>query len=155
MKQWHFLGVFILSFFSSIAVASEGDVSEHYFRGMHFLASYSGCDTEALGNVEQLKQEMLEAVQTCGATILDQTSYLFPPNGLTMVFLLSESHASIHTYPEHGACFVDLFTCGEKCSSIQFDQALRKYLRPQKVDSKRILRDEGISEAVDLLFLAN
>ena len=86
MKQWHFLGVFILSFFSSIAVASEEDASEHYFRGMHFLASYSGCDTEALGNVEQLKQEMLEAVQTCGATILDQTSYLFPPNGLTMVF---------------------------------------------------------------------
>jgi S-adenosylmethionine/arginine decarboxylase-like enzyme len=65
---------------------------------------------------------------------------------LTMVFLLSESHASIHTYPEHGACFVDLFTCGNKCSGEKFDQALREYLKPAHVTARVLIRDEGIAE---------
>lgn len=146
MNQWRFLCVFILSFFTSMGMAGEETASPYCFRGTHFLANYSGCDKEALESIEQLKQVMLEAVQKCGATVLDHITYLFPPNGLTMVILLSESHASIHTYPEHGACFIDLFTCGEKCSSVQFDQILQSYLRPSKVDARQILRDEDMSD---------
>jgi ornithine decarboxylase len=28
--------------------------------------------------------------------------------------LLAESHASVHTYPERGSVFVDVFTCGHR-----------------------------------------
>lgn len=30
----------------------------------------------------------------------------------TLVYVLSESHLAIHTYPEHGFIAIDLFTCG-------------------------------------------
>ncbi len=30
-----------------------------------------------------------------------------------MLYLLSESHFSIHTWPEHGACAIDFYHCGE------------------------------------------
>ena len=53
-----------------------------------------------------------------------------------MVLLLSESHASIHTYPEYNSCFVDLFTCGQKCSAEKFDMYLREYLKPKQTDSR-------------------
>lgn len=119
---------------------------EYQFKGVHFLVSYCDCDMESLTNVEGLMQAMNEAVEQCGATILNSSSWQFPPYGLTMVFLLSESHASIHTYPEHGACFVDLFTCGEKCSAEKFDVALQAYLKPRVVNQRTLIRDEGIQE---------
>ena len=108
--------------------------------------SYCDCDQEALSDVQALAAAMNNAVEQCGATILEKSSYVFPPSGLTMVFLLSESHASIHTYPEHGACFVDLFTCGEKCSSEKFDTAMRAYLKPKNVTQRTLIRNENIWE---------
>lgn len=120
---------------------------EYSFKGKHFVASYLDCDLGALGNPEELIKAMDQAVQSSGATILDKTPFIFAPNGLTIVYLLSESHASLHTYPEHGACFVDLFTCGDHCSSEQFDQFLRNYLQPKRVNARLFLRSETVEEA--------
>ena len=48
-----------------------------------------------------------------GATILDISTFSAPePGGITAVAVLLESHAVIHTYPEHGVYLVDAFTCG-------------------------------------------
>lgn len=125
----------------------ENDMEEIYhFKGVHFLASYCDCDLDALTDLEGLQKAMLSAVDECGATILSEAHYVFPPYGLTMVILLSESHASIHTYPEHKACFVDLFTCGEKCSSEKFDAALKAYLKPQKVSERTFVRNEDVDD---------
>jgi S-adenosylmethionine decarboxylase len=46
--------------------------------------------------------------------VLQIVSKRFEPQGVTVLALLSESHASIHTYPEVGAMFVDVFTCGDR-----------------------------------------
>ncbi len=136
--------------FTTILIADEQSDSIYKFKGVHFLVSYSDCDADALGDVEGLMHAMNGAVEQCGATILNSSHWVFPPNGLTMVFLLSESHASIHTYPEYGACFVDLFTCGEKCSAEKFDAAMRAYLKPKVVNERTLIRDEGIQEKDDL-----
>ena len=118
----------------------------HEFSGKHFVASYLHCDPEAIRNLENLRQAMDEAVGACGATILQKNSHTFLPDGLTSVYLLSESHASIHTYPEFQACFVDLFTCGNNCSAERFDEILRKYLRPSEVNARFFLRNDTITE---------
>ncbi len=131
--------------FATFALVAEED-SPYQFKGNHFLVSYCDCDQEALCDVESLQTAMMNAVQDCGATILQSSSWVFPPNGLTMVVLLSESHASIHTYPEHGACFVDLFTCGEKCSAEKFDVSMRAYLKPKMVNQRMLIRKEGFEE---------
>lgn len=120
----------------------------HQFAGKHFVASYLNCDTKALGDVDGLIQAMDTAVAASGATILKKTSYIFEPNGLTIVYLLSESHASLHTYPEFNACFVDLFTCGNHCTSKSFDDVLRSYLHSGMVNARLFLRHEGIEEVV-------
>ncbi len=125
---------------------SKPSQEEYLFRGKHFLASYSECDPQAIGDPQGVKEAMLEAVSKCGATILDQADYVFDETGITMVVLLSESHASIHTYPEHGACFVDLFTCGDNCSHEKFHQVLLQYLKAGQVNAKVLARHEGIEE---------
>lgn len=119
---------------------------DYQFRGKHFIANYTECEGEALRNVERLQEIMREAVKESGAQILNDSSYVFPGDGLTMALLLSESHAAIHTYPEHNACFVDLFTCGDHCHHEPFDRVLREYLKPGAVQSKVLIRDEAFTE---------
>ena len=129
-------------YFLAFSFSLLAETPEYDFAGRHFLASYLDCDKEALSDVEALSLAMDLAVQSSGATLLDKCEHLFPPHGLTLLYLLSESHASIHTYPEHGACFVDLFTCGDHCSAEEFDRVLRTYLQPQNVDSHLFTRGE-------------
>ena len=126
-----------LFIFCSLVQASTPSYS---FYGRHFIASYKECDPQALQNVSFLKAIFEKAVQSSGATILKHDWMEFSGNGLTGVFLLSESHASIHTYPEHNACFVDLFTCGYACSYEPFDRILSSYLKPKKVDKQLCTR---------------
>lgn len=118
----------------------------HRFAGKHFLASYLDCDPTAIGDPGKLQKAMDLAVKASGATILHQWAHIFESSGMTIVYALSESHASIHTYPEFGACFVDLFTCGDNCNSQPFDQSLREYLNPQTVNARQFLRHETIEE---------
>lgn len=114
---------------------------EYQFLGRHFIASYYDCDHEALVNLKQLSQTMKRAARGSGAHILQSSEYVFEPDGFTMVILLSESHASIHTYPEKNGCFIDLFTCGTKCSAEKFDKILRDYLQPKEVSSQVLARN--------------
>jgi S-adenosylmethionine decarboxylase len=118
----------------------------YQFEGKHLLASYSDCDRERLNDVDGLLQAFRMATLAAGATILKESSHNFAPCGLTAMLLLSESHASIHTYPEHGACFVDLFTCGSDWRGEAFDQIMQEYLRPARVQVKTILRHLSCSE---------
>ncbi|MCH9631534.1 MAG: S-adenosylmethionine decarboxylase proenzyme [Chlamydiia bacterium] len=98
------------------------------FVGRHFVASYYDCDPELLDHVKHLKEALCKAIEGSGASLLNMTVHKFAPHGVTLVALLSESHASIHTYPEHGSCFVDLFTCGTSCSSENFHKVLSEEL---------------------------
>jgi S-adenosylmethionine decarboxylase len=121
---------------------------EFEFSGRHLLASYSACDSVAIRDLEGLKAAFHAAIRASGATLLHAVEHTFPPYGMTAVAALSESHASIHTYPEHQSCFVDIFTCGNTCSVEAFDATLRKFLRP-KTHSRRIIcrHEEMIDES--------
>ncbi len=121
--------------------AVQETVLDYEFVGRHLIASYRDCDLEALKNIKQLPEVMKQGVNASGAQLLDSVEYVFAPDGLTMVLLLSESHASIHTYPEHGACFIDFFTCGTRCSAEKFDEILQKFLKPKKVEKQIIMRE--------------
>lgn len=137
---------FFLFFYSVVSFVNATE-DKFDFIGRHFIASYMDCSEAALNDTENLELAMIEAIEASGATLLDMTDYEFSPAGFTMIALLSESHASIHTYPEHRACFVDLFTCGTQCSAEAFDAVLRKYLNPGKVNARILLRDEGTRDA--------
>ena len=82
--------------------------------GRHLLGTLTGCDKRILDDVEALEYHVEKAIRACGFKPLGKVSHKFEPQGASVVILLEESHASIHTYPEHGLAFVDIFTCGEK-----------------------------------------
>ena len=122
MKRLFFLAIASTSFLLS-------EECDYAFQGKHFIASYYGCSQESLLNKSGLQKTMLSASKTSGAEVLNYVDHHFEGDGYTLAVLLSESHASIHTYPEHCACFVDLFTCGDRCSHEAFNEALMNYLK--------------------------
>jgi S-adenosylmethionine/arginine decarboxylase-like enzyme len=50
-------------------------------------------------------------LKQCGFNILDLTEYHFQPQGYTALWLLSESHFAVHTFPEFGKTYIDLSGC--------------------------------------------
>ena len=81
--------------------------------GDHFLLNLYGCDVEKLNNEKFLVEMFEQAVVEGKMTLLNLITHKFEPQGITAVALLSESHISIHTWPENGMAVCDVFTCGE------------------------------------------
>jgi len=125
-----------LHLFLYALLVSTFSLFSYEFRGTHFFASYKECNTQALEDISKLKDVLKEAVEKSGATILKYDFFDFSDDSTTGTFILSESHASIHTYPEHKACFVDLFTCGDHCHWEPFHAVLKAYLQPEVIDDK-------------------
>ena len=88
---------------------------EYHTEGDHCIADLWQCDQETLNNKKQIKKILKEAANVANATPLKYQDYHFNPNGVTGVWILSESHISIHTYPESQYAHVDVFTCGNQC----------------------------------------
>lgn len=81
----------------------------------HLLLTLSGCETGRLDDLPTLTRLTERAALATGARVLRVVAERFEPQGVTVVALLAESHASLHTYPEHGIAYWDCFTCGQGC----------------------------------------
>lgn len=79
--------------------------------GFHYLIELHGCARAKLMNAPFLEELFQQAVRESGATEVGRVFHNFSPEGVSGVILISESHFSIHTWPEHGYAAVDLFTC--------------------------------------------
>lgn len=116
------------------------------FIGTHLLASYMDCNLEALLDHQGLINMISKAVVASGATVLKVAEHIFEGGGMTVAVVLAESHASLHTYPEHASCFVDIFTCGDSCKPEEFDRVLSSYLKPQRTSKKILSRGQEVVE---------
>jgi len=84
--------------------------------GIHVIADLVEIDSEKLKDESLLRQLMIESLTVSGATFVADRFHTFDGGGgVTGVVILSESHISIHTYPEYGYAALDYFTCGPVC----------------------------------------
>jgi S-adenosylmethionine decarboxylase len=85
-----------------------------YALGRHILAEIYGCDEGTLNNRKLIEEIMVESALKAGAEVREVAFHKFSPQGVSGVVVISESHLTIHTWPELGYAAVDVFTCGEK-----------------------------------------
>ena len=107
--------------------------------GSHYLVDLRGCDAELIKRVEPTREFLLRAVKDCGATLVDHCFHQYEPFGVSGVVLITESHFSIHTWPEHSFVGVDIFTCGEMDTRIAID-ILHDAFRAREVEVKMLVR---------------
>jgi len=111
--------------------------------GRHVAVDTWGVDFDLLNSAEWLQAQMVEAAEACGATVMSVQSKQFEPQGATVLVLLSESHLSIHTYPERGFAALDCYTCGETVDPQLAIEHMLSVLKPGTVHAKKIVRGIG------------
>jgi spermidine synthase len=82
------------------------------------LAELGGIDPERLDDAELLRAALGESLVGAGAQVRQIVTERFSPQGATVVAVLAESHASVHTWPELGGMHVDVFTCGDAADPV-------------------------------------
>ena len=86
--------------------------AETQISGKHMI-----CDIKEIRNksllhdLEGIKSLLDTICNQNDFSILEKVEYKFHPEGLTLLYLLSESHISIHTFPERNYIALDLYTC--------------------------------------------
>jgi len=108
--------------------------------GRHLILDLYDCNPEILDDYDQLEGYLKEALALAGANILRIFGEKFDPQGVTLLALLSESHASIHTWPELGYAAVDLYTCGDTTNTHKAAELLKKKLKSVNTDEKELVR---------------
>ena len=83
--------------------------------GKHILIDVKNVSSDKLKLREDIKPFMDKVEEELNLKVVGECSYQFEkdnnPYGVTMVYLLSESHLSIHTFVDEGKITLDLFTC--------------------------------------------
>ena len=101
------------------------------YAGTHLLVEL--WEASALDSVPAVDAALREAVDACGATLLNMFLHHFGEGcGVSGVAVLAESHISIHSWPERGYAAVDIFMCGA-CEPHRAIAVLKRHFTPASV----------------------
>lgn len=117
------------------------------FAGRHVLAELSDIEPGLLDDADRLREVLHSATAEAGANVIEVVGHRFSPCGVTVLALLAESHASIHAYPEIGAAFADVFTCGERADPERAVQLIARALGTSSVRLSTTKRGDGARQA--------
>jgi len=114
------------------------------YAGTHLIVDLFGA--RRLDDLEYIKETLTRCVDVAGATLLHIHLHHFTPNGgVSGVAVLSESHISIHSWPEADYAALDVFMCGEAKPELCVD-VLREAFNARDVKVKTHQRGEELDE---------
>ena len=108
--------------------------------GRHILVEYYNCDENILNDHKLIEELMVNAAKVAKATVVESVFHMFNPYGVSGAVVISESHLTIHTWPEYGYASVDLFTCGDKVNPWDGFEYLEKMLKSKRSESTEVSR---------------
>lgn len=80
--------------------------------GKHLICDFKDIkNLEVLNDLTALKTMCQKICNTHKYIVLGELAHTFHPEGISILYLLSESHMSIHTFPEKRFISFDLYTC--------------------------------------------
>ena len=77
--------------------------------GLHIVANFAVTDPAILSDSAPFRTFILNEISANGLNIVGEVFHDFPNGGFTAVLGLTESHLSIHTWPENGYLTFDVF----------------------------------------------
>lgn len=89
--------------------------------------------TSPLNDMALLDRMCTDIIGECGLTIISSQRHQFEPYGITMLYLLSESHLSIHTWPENSCFAMDVHSCQSDIDVEKIKATLGRYLATKDI----------------------
>ncbi len=108
------------------------------YAGIHLLLDLWGARN--LSDLGLVEKALREAIDTCGATLLQIKLHHFSPfGGISGVAIIKESHFSIHTWPEYDYAAIDIFVCGE-IDPYTAIPVFKRYFTPSRIQLMDVKR---------------
>ncbi len=82
--------------------------AQNYTKGLHLLVDLEQCKRNC-EQMEAFRSMILTAVEAHGLHVLGSVFHAFDNGAFTAVVCLTESHLSVHTWPEFGRVTFDVF----------------------------------------------
>jgi len=80
--------------------------------GKHLICDIKNVkNTKLMNDIDGLKHLLDTICEKYLFTVLNKAEHRFTPQGHTILYLLSESHLSLHTFPEKKYIALDIYTC--------------------------------------------
>lgn len=76
------------------------------------------CDGGIIDDLLKIKTIARNLVKEVHGKIVEECCHRFEPVGITYIAVITTSHFSVHTWPEHGYAAVDIFSCDEKLPDV-------------------------------------
>lgn len=114
------------------------------FAGTHLIIDLFGA--RKLDDLKHVERTLKRCVEAAGATLLHIHLHHFTPNGgVSGVAVLSESHISIHSWPEADYAALDVFMCGDAKPHLAIG-VLKEAFEAKDVVVKEHLRGEELEQ---------
>ena len=113
-------------------------------QGTEWVIEAHNCDAARLADVEAVGALVDDVIASLGLTpAAPALGHRFPePGGVTALVLLTESHLTVHTFPEHGSLCLNLFCCVPRHAWAWRD-GLSKHVGAHAVTVRRLERAFG------------
>ena len=86
--------------------------SNNKYSGKHMICDIKFIkNKELLNDLEKIEKTMIQICDNFSFQILGNIHHQFTPEGCSIILLLSESHMTIHTFPEKNYIAFDIYTC--------------------------------------------
>ncbi|PIS21143.1 adenosylmethionine decarboxylase [candidate division WWE3 bacterium CG08_land_8_20_14_0_20_43_13] len=104
----------------------------------HIAARIENADSSFLNCPELLEEALTKVCQETGLSIVKRVSHQFNPTGVSLVFILGESHLAVHTWPESKFAHLDLVTCSGATNVNILKNSLIKNFKTDQIKIKII-----------------
>ena len=100
------------------------------------------CDVwlEEMPELIQIKRIAEAGIDSAHMHVVDFLQHNFKPYGETLVWVLSESHLSMHTYPEEKYISIDCYTCGKEGNPKRCIDKILSFLKVKIAKTNEIQR---------------
>lgn len=99
----------IAGFFIKLPVIKDLTLLETYTPGLHLIATLHSHKTALLVEYTGFKDLVDDFTDAFDLQKLGEVYHDFEPGGFTGIICLSESHLSVHTWPEFGKVNLDIY----------------------------------------------
>ncbi len=117
--------------------------------GRHVIAELWECNVDKLNDMGLIERVFVDAALKAGAEIREVAFHKFAPYGVSGVVIISESHLTIHSFPEHGYASIDVYTCGDIIDPNVAAEYIATALESKSYDRVELPRGMGPIKAED------
>ncbi len=118
--------------------------TKDYQKGLHILAELSSENLSRLTDAAPFIQYVQEQIIKNGLSQLGDVQHNFDGGGFTAVVCLTESHLSVHTWPEYGIVTTDVYLSNfmkdnqDACRNLY--KAIRDFFEAEEINVQEVWR---------------